>query len=67
MIRLYLNGAQVASKPATGSLQVNANPLRIGGNTYGGEFFQGRIDEVRIYNYPLTQAQIQGDMVTPAP
>ena len=30
-----------------------------------GEFFQGRIDEIRIYNRALTQAEIQTDMNTP--
>jgi Concanavalin A-like lectin/glucanases superfamily len=28
------------------------------------EFFQGRIDELRIYNRALTQAEIQIDMTT---
>jgi hypothetical protein len=27
-------------------------PLHIGGNQILGEFFQGRIDEVRVYNGP---------------
>lgn len=65
IMRLYLNGVQVASRAATGSLQVNANPLSMGGNTYGGEYFQGRIDEVRIYNRALTPAEIATDMNTP--
>lgn len=65
VMRLYINGVQVASRPATGSLQVTTNPLRIGGNTYAGEFFQGRIDEVRIYNKTLTPQQIQTDMTQP--
>jgi hypothetical protein len=30
-----------------------------------GEFFQGRIDEVRLYNRALTAAQLQTDMTTP--
>jgi hypothetical protein len=30
-----------------------------------GEFFQGRIDEVRIYNRALSQTEIQTDMNTP--
>jgi Concanavalin A-like lectin/glucanases superfamily len=40
-------------------------PLRIGGTVLYGEYFQGRIDEVRVYNRALTQAEIQQDMNTP--
>jgi glucose/arabinose dehydrogenase/chitodextrinase len=64
-LRLYVNGVQVASQARTGSLEVNAFPLRIGGNTYSTEFFPGRIDEVRIYNRALSAAEIAQDMNTP--
>jgi hypothetical protein len=38
---------------------VGDQPLRIGGNNaFGGEWFQGLIDEVRIYNRALTAAEI---------
>jgi glucose/arabinose dehydrogenase/PKD repeat protein len=40
---------------------LNAN---IGRRSAGGFFFQGRIDELRVYKTPLTQAQIQADMST---
>ena len=41
--------------------------LRIGGTSvFPGEFFQGRIDEVRVYNRALTQAQLQADMTAAA-
>ena len=66
-LRLYVNGTQVASQARTGNFQVTGTPLRIGGNTYGGEFFPGRIDEVRIYNRALSAAEIQTDMATPLP
>ena len=35
------------------------------GRRSGGFHFQGRIDELRVYNTALTQAQIQADMNTP--
>ena len=38
--------------------------LQIGGDSYPDEFFAGRIDEVRVYNRALTQAEIQADMNT---
>jgi hypothetical protein len=36
--------------------------LRIGGNSIWGEHFQGRIDEIRIYNRALSAVEIQTDM-----
>jgi hypothetical protein len=63
--RLYVNGVQVSSRAQTGTIQTSTNPLRIGGNSPYGEFFQGRIDEVHIYNRALTQAEIQAVMNTP--
>ncbi len=60
--RLYVNGVQVASRAQPGSITVSSSPLRIGGNSVWGEYFQGYIDEVRIYNRPLTTGEIQTDM-----
>ena len=40
-------------------------PLRIGGNAIWGEYFQGQIDEVRVYNRAALAIEIQTDMVTP--
>ena len=42
-------------------------PLRFGGNSIWGEFFRGRIDDVRIYNRALSVAELQADMATPVP
>ena len=64
-LRLYVNGALVGSKAAPGPIATSAGALRIGGNAIWGEFFQGRIDEVRLYDRRLTQAEIQTDMATP--
>src|SRR6185295_15809985 len=49
-LRLYVNGTQVASRAQTGSLPTSTNPLEIGGDVIYGQFFQGLIDEVRVYN-----------------
>ena len=64
-LRLYVNGAQVGSRPASGTIVTSASALRIGGNTIWGEYFRGQIDDVRIYNEALTAAAIQTDMNTP--
>ena len=49
-VRLYVNGTQVASSPATNSIATSTNPLQIGGDSLYGQFFAGTIDEVRVYN-----------------
>jgi glucose/arabinose dehydrogenase/PKD repeat protein len=63
--RLYLNGTQVASRALSGTLVNGSGPLRFGGNSVWPEWFGGRLDEVRVYNRALTQAQLQADMNTP--
>jgi len=40
-------------------------PLRIGGDSVWGEYFQGLIDEVRVYKRALSQGEIQADMSAP--
>ena len=56
-----------AGRPAwryTGSIATSTNPLQIGGDSIYGQYFQGLIDEVRVYNRALSQAEIQADMNT---
>ena len=64
-LRLYVNGTQAATLAVSGSILTSNSPLRIGGNTVWSEWFSGLVDDVRIYNRVLTQAQIQTDMNTP--
>ncbi|HXT31310.1 MAG TPA: peroxidase family protein [Vicinamibacterales bacterium] len=67
----YVNGVLVGtSNPVVaGSLNtiaVSNGALRIGGDASStGEFFNGMIDEVRVYNRALSAAEIQADMTTP--
>jgi chitodextrinase len=63
-LRLYVNGTQAASQSRAGSIITAGTPLQIGGDSVWGQFFQGMIDEVRIYNVTLTPGQIQADMAT---
>src|SRR5262245_38854781 len=63
--RLYVNGVQVASRAQTGAIRTSTLPVRLGGDTLTGEYFRGRIDEVRIYNQALSPSEIQADMQTP--
>lgn len=61
---LYVNGTQVG----TGSLTTVNTPsgnatLRIGQRVSGGSIpYRGAIDEVRVWNFARTQADIQNDM-----
>lgn len=64
---VYVNGVLANSVPITGALSSSTNPFVIGGSSVWGEYFQGIIDEVRIYNRGLTQSEIQSAMNTPAP
>jgi hypothetical protein len=67
MLRFYTNAILVATQPVTGSYQVTASFLWIGGNAVYGEHFKGKLDELRMYDRALTQAEIQADMATPLP
>jgi beta-lactam-binding protein with PASTA domain/Ca2+-binding RTX toxin-like protein len=61
--RFYVNGVLVGTTPGGGSINVANGALRIGGNNSStGEFFQGLIDEVRVYNRALSAAEITTDM-----
>jgi hypothetical protein len=64
-LRQYINGTLVATKAVTGNITTSTDVLRIGGNSMWGEYFNGTIDEVRIYNRALTAAEISTDMATP--
>jgi len=64
-VRLFEDGAEVASQPAAGQLVNSTGELRIGGNSLRSEWFNGLIDEVRIYSRPLSGAQIRADMNAP--
>ena len=63
--QLYINGVLNASTTQSLAASGNNAPLYIG--QFGGSVDQmsGVIDEVRIYNRALTQAQIQSDMNSP--
>ncbi len=63
--RLYVNGNQVASRAVGGTLVNSAGALRFGGNAVWSEWFAGRLDEIRVYDRTLTQAELQADMSTP--
>ena len=64
-IRLFVNGVEVSSRARAGNIIPSVNPLQIGGDSIFGQFFSGRIDEVRAFNVARTASEIQADMSTP--
>lgn len=58
IIKLYLDGVLVNSRAATGTIDANTNVLALGNQTGFGEFYGGRVDELRLWNVARTQAQI---------
>ncbi len=61
---IYVNGYLAGTLGMTGALTTSTGALRIGGNSIWGEFFNGLIDEIRVYNRALNQAEIRSDMST---
>ena len=64
-LEFYVNGTQISSRPQTGNIMTSINALHIGGDMANGQYFNGEIDEIRVYNLALTAAQIQADMNLP--
>src|SRR2546425_8372822 len=48
-------------------IDVTSGALRIGGNSVLGEYFNGLVDDVRVYNRALGATDVQTDMTTPVP
>jgi regulation of enolase protein 1 (concanavalin A-like superfamily) len=62
-VRLYINGTLVST--VSGAHTSTNYPLLFGHWSTGSEYWNGLIDEVRLYSRALTQAEIQTDMNTP--
>jgi parallel beta-helix repeat protein len=63
-VSLYINGTFDSGYAQSGSILTTSNRLTIGCNSYPATYayFNGIIDEVRIYNSALIQQEIQADM-----
>ena len=64
-VRLFLNGRQVSSRATTGRVRQTSDPLWIGGNEPYGEYFEGEIDDVRVYDRALDPSELRTGMATP--
>ncbi|MFA4881115.1 MAG: LamG domain-containing protein [Candidatus Doudnabacteria bacterium] len=61
---LYVDGVQVGSRSVTCATESNNEIINIGGPRVGGgsgEYFNGTIDDVRVYNYARSANQIKAD------
>ena len=61
LLRLYVDGKQVSTKPTNGVIPdtTGDQPLRIGANSLDEDkFFIGEMDEVRVWNRGLTDYEI---------
>ncbi|HYE85337.1 MAG TPA: chitobiase/beta-hexosaminidase C-terminal domain-containing protein, partial [Vicinamibacterales bacterium] len=65
MIRLYVNGAEVASSSASGTFENTTRPLWIGGDQSASRYFAGHIDEVRVLDYAMAAWEISYFMSEP--
>ena len=59
-VRFYKDGLIINTKIQTGSSINNSNPLRFGANSLlNGDWFNGKLDDIRIYNRALTDTEVQ--------
>jgi hypothetical protein len=58
--KIYVNGQLANTKPAAGKLNSTGRPLAMGGNPIeGGQYFNGSLDELKIYNKALTGGEAE--------
>jgi len=56
---IYIDSIVDVSQPASGAIATNDQPVFIGENAeMTGRFWNGLIDDVRVYNYALSEGQI---------
>jgi len=66
--RFYINGVLDRAMAATGSVYQSASPLFIGRQgSSGGNYFDGLLDEVRVWNTTRSAAQIQTNLTRALP
>jgi hypothetical protein len=57
---IYIDGMVDVSQPASGAIATNDHPVFIGENAErAGRFWNGLIDDVRVYNYALGEGQVK--------
>ncbi len=64
-IKLYIDGELDKELECKGTLKPNDDPLFIGARGGNQRFVNGALDEIKIYNYPLTKEELIKDMDNP--
>ena len=64
-ILLYIDGELEAEMPCKGKLKPNDESLYIGARGGSQRFLTGALDEIKVYNYALTKAELLADMAAP--
>jgi len=64
-LKSYIDGSLDAEMSCAGTILTNDEPLFIGARGGTQRFLLGMLDEVKIYNYALSEAEIVKDMENP--
>ncbi len=65
-MKLYVDGVEVGNRTKTGALSTNADVAAwIGASPSNNKWFDGRVDEIKIYDRALTGAEIITEMNAP--
>ena len=57
-IKVYLDGKLDGTTSASFTVQAGGTPYHFGDDGTSNRFFPGKMDDIRIYNYALTQTQV---------
>jgi hypothetical protein len=63
-LRIYVNLQLEKASATAGTMNTSTNPLQIGGDSMHTEFFNGNIDNVRVYNTGVAPTQVSADYKT---
>jgi hypothetical protein len=61
--KLFVNGVEVALTGTGTTITANTDPLVIGADLKNATYFDGSVDEVRIWNTTRTQLEVQNNML----
>jgi hypothetical protein len=61
-LKIYIDGELNQSAAIVSSVCQNEEPIRVGGGIQPFRYFNGQLGELRIWNYPRSEAEIREDM-----
>ncbi len=65
-VRMYIDGVEVLSQITGATLTANSDDIFIGSNWQGYKYWQGLLDDIRLYNLALSAEEIEA-LYTSAP